>query len=206
MCLVIVLKHKGVTMLANQHPTPPNGPLFPMPYHAPGWMGYNAASQDAGQGSGGQFHVAQGLVMRIWMWMLNWSKRRKKWSPLIVLVDSGGPGGRFRCRCWFPGFWSSGYIVQVPLAPTILTKVTNLPYHIPTHVPLYLSTYLSILVVSLDLVVPSYISDEQTLIFLAPFYLIRMVFQLGHIDLMCHTIMRRSTGLANSRSQLMWNS
>lgn len=72
-------------------------------------------------------------------------------------------------------FLTSGHIVHVPFAPTNLTKVANLSYHIPTHVPLYFSTYLSILDVSLDLVVPSYISNEQTLIFLASISLIRIV-------------------------------
>ncbi|KAF8662852.1 hypothetical protein HU200_055432 [Digitaria exilis] len=50
MCPVFVLKRKGVTMLADEEPTPPNGPLFPMPHYAPRWMHYNVGSQDAGQG------------------------------------------------------------------------------------------------------------------------------------------------------------
>lgn len=60
MCPIFILKHKSVTMLVDEHPTPPNGTLFPLPYYAPRWMGYNATSQDAGQGSNGQTPVAQG--------------------------------------------------------------------------------------------------------------------------------------------------
>ncbi|CAO2177865.1 unnamed protein product [Urochloa humidicola] len=56
MCPVFVLKHKGITMLADEDPTPTNGPLFPLPPRAEHWRG---PPQADGTASGGQSSVGQ---------------------------------------------------------------------------------------------------------------------------------------------------
>lgn len=63
-CPMFTFKRKDVVALPDEDPIPPNGPLFPLPYFAPRWMGTNRGSQDAdaGQVSCGQFSVAQAPV------------------------------------------------------------------------------------------------------------------------------------------------
>lgn len=62
-CPVFALKHKDVVALPDEDPIPPNGPLFPLSYYAPRWMGDNRGTQDAGHASGGQSSVAQAPVV-----------------------------------------------------------------------------------------------------------------------------------------------
>nr|TKW00351.1 hypothetical protein SEVIR_8G103100v2 [Setaria viridis] len=58
MCPVFVLKQKGVTMLPDEDPIPPNGSLFPLPPLAQRWRGLHGPAAGNDHGSGSQSLVA----------------------------------------------------------------------------------------------------------------------------------------------------
>ncbi|KAF8749736.1 hypothetical protein HU200_012563 [Digitaria exilis] len=164
-CPVFVVKRKPVTPLDSEDPVPPNGPLFPLSYYAPRWMSPSAAYQDGGQNLGGQTSVAQGpgeADMNLDGNIVHHSAAQTPpLANLVPLTAQGSVADKIVLSDGAADLQASGYLVS---GPTIVAKVITLSSPIPFNIPLGLASNLSTLDISLDMAVPSFISDESTIL------------------------------------------
>ncbi|CAO2196617.1 unnamed protein product [Urochloa humidicola] len=168
MCPVFVLKHKGITMLADEDPTPANGPLFPLPPRADRWRGPpQATSATGGQSSVGQqdVHMADGAQAEVP------EPEEGEDAQKEAGQDVAMPDTRENVK------EASDALMVIPLQiippeKVILLnqkviRVPSIPFSIPAFIPIFHSRAISSIICDLDILVPPYLVDPDTLLFLA---------------------------------------
>ncbi|CAO2149589.1 unnamed protein product [Urochloa humidicola] len=173
MCLVFALKKKSVTMLANQEPIPPNGPLFPLPPFANRWKGVNPAAN--GSASVGQQKSPEGRAPMACDDAVNemgsaddgtTADGSAPPTPLVVKVTPLVPDTE-------PADALMAVPLQIIPADTVLIpnpqvmNFSNLSISIPHPLRLNFSTFLTTMDFDLDTIIPPYLADHDSRFFLA---------------------------------------
>lgn len=194
-CPVFVLKHKSVTMLGDEDRVPHSGPLFPMSVQPPRWLGFSsmppsAGVQDAGDHSSvglnpdaeanGLMNVdgldSNGVGVGMAGVDLNLSAAMDAQSANNAVNVVSDPGLDNQMSPAAADFAASDHSPS-PLAMVVAARQTSpqalvsfLPWlidYVPSCMLSHICSSLTSFSMDLDTLVPSYISDERSLFFLA---------------------------------------